>query len=98
MIGSFEWDETKRERNLRDHDVDFLDVPPLFEGEILESVDDRLDYGETRIRCLGEMGGRVYVVIYTWRGDSRRLISARKANVREQRAYYARDAGRSKAP
>lgn len=92
MIGSFEWDETKRARNLRDHDVDFVDVPPLFEGEILESVDDRFDYGETRIQCLGEMGSRVYVVIYTWCGESRRLISARKANAREQRAYYARDA------
>jgi uncharacterized DUF497 family protein len=92
MIGSFEWDEIKRERNLRDHDVDFVDVLPLFAVEILESIDDRFDYGETRIRCLGAMGGRVYVVIYTWRGESRRLISARKANVREQRAYYARDA------
>jgi uncharacterized DUF497 family protein len=42
MIGPFEWDETKRERNLRDHEVDFVDMPPLFEGEILESVDDPL--------------------------------------------------------
>ncbi len=92
MNGAFEWDETKRERNLRDHEVDFVDVLPLFEGAVVESVDDRFDYGETRIRCLGEIRDRVYVVIYTWRGESRRLISARKANVREQRAYYARDA------
>jgi uncharacterized protein len=92
MTGSFEWDEDKRERNLRDRGIDFIDVLPLFGGEVLESVDDRRDYGETRIRCLGEIGGRLYVVIYTIRGQNRRIISARKANVKEQRAYYARDA------
>ena len=88
----FEWDAAKRQRNLRDHGVDFIDVAPLFELTILETIDDRFDYGETRIRCLGEIGGRVYVVIYTRRGENRRIISARKANAREQRTYHARHA------
>jgi uncharacterized DUF497 family protein len=92
MTGGFEWYEPKRAENLRDHKVDFIDVLPLFDSEVLEIVDDRFDYGETRIKCLGELGGRVYVVIYTWRDRNRRIISARKANDREQRAYYARDA------
>jgi uncharacterized protein len=92
MTEPFEWDEAKRDRNLRDHGVDFIDVLPLFEGEVLESEDDRKDYGETRIRCLGEIGGRVHLIVYTRRGERRRLISARKANAKEQRAYYARDA------
>jgi uncharacterized DUF497 family protein len=89
---NFEWDEVKRERNLLAHKVDFIDGVPLFEGQLLEMVDDRYDYGKTRIRCLGELGGRIYVVIYPWRGERRRIISARKANAREQRAYYARHA------
>jgi uncharacterized DUF497 family protein len=87
---SFEWDESKRRRNLRSHQVDFPDIFPLFDGDFLERIDDRRDYGETRIRCLGEVNGRVYVVIYTWRGGNRRLISVRKANGREQREYYSR--------
>jgi hypothetical protein len=91
MIGSFEWDEAKRARNLRDHKIDFVDIVPLFEGQVLEIVDDRFNYGETRIKCLGEIDGRVYVAIYTWRGENRRIISARKANAREQRAYYPRN-------
>jgi uncharacterized protein len=62
----------------------------LFDGETIEVIDDRFDYREVRIVCFGELKGRLYAVVYTWRGENRRIISARKANVREQRAYYAR--------
>ena len=86
----FEWDERKRESNLLIHRVDFIDVLSIFDGATLEIVDDRFNYGESRIRCLGEIEGRVYVVVYTWRGVDRRIISARKANARERRTYYAR--------
>ena len=86
----FEWDERKRERNLLIHRVDFIDVLSIFDGATLEIVDERFDYGETRIRCLGDIGGRVYVVVYTRRGVNRRIISVRKANARERRTYYAR--------
>jgi uncharacterized DUF497 family protein len=92
MTGLFEWDEAKRERNIRDRKIDFSDILPLFEGEVVEIEDNPFDYGETRIKCFGERNDRVYVVIYTWRGENRRIISARKANAREQRAYYARHA------
>ena len=86
----FEWDERKRESNLLIHKVDFIDVLSIFDGATLEIVDDRFNYGESRIRCLGEIEGRVYVVVHTWRGVDRRIISARKANARERRTYYAR--------
>lgn len=86
----FEWDERKRESNLLIHRVDFIDVISIFDGQTLEIVDDRFSYGETRIMCLGEIEGRVYAVVYTWRGVNRRIISARKANARERRTYYAR--------
>lgn len=51
----FEWDETKRWRNLREHNVDLIDTFPLFDSDIVKGADDRFDYGETRIRCLGEI-------------------------------------------
>jgi len=86
---SFEWDEPKRQRNQSEHGVDFADVASIFDLPTVERIDDRFDYGEVRVRCLGEIGGRIYVVIYTWRGQNRRIISARKANVREQRTYRA---------
>jgi uncharacterized protein len=85
----FEWDERKREGNLRNHKVDFVDVLSMFDEATLEIVDDRIDYGETRIRCLGEIDGRVYAVVFTWRGVDRRIISARKANAKETSTYHA---------
>jgi uncharacterized protein len=87
---AFEWDERKRQANLAKHGVDFRDVTELFDGDTVEIVDSRQDYGETRINSLGEIEGRIYVVAYTWRGVNRRIISARKANAREQRTYYTR--------
>ncbi len=61
----------------------------MFAGPLLETVDDR-DYGETRINVMGVVRGRVFFVTTTWRGAKRRIISARKANADEQRAYYDR--------
>ncbi len=51
------------------------------------SVDRRWDYGEDRYRLLGAVEGRVFVVIYTMRGSTIHIISARKANRREVREY-----------
>lgn len=86
----FEWDEDKRKANLVKHGVDFVDMFALFDGPITEDIDDRFAYGETRINCAGEINGRVYVVTITWRGQTCRIIHARKANDRDQRKYRAR--------
>ncbi|MBV9586459.1 MAG: BrnT family toxin [Alphaproteobacteria bacterium] len=91
----FEWDEDKRASSLAKHGVDFRRAAQIFGGSVIEFSDERRDYGERRIRCLGEIEGRVFSVVYTWRGPIRRIISARKANVREQRAYHTRHTRRS---
>jgi uncharacterized protein len=87
---AFEWDEQKRESNLAKHGVDFRDIPALFDGDTLKFIDEREGYGETRIYCLGEIEGQIYAVAYTWRGENRRIISARRANDRERRHYHTR--------
>jgi uncharacterized DUF497 family protein len=91
MTGSFEWDAIKEESNLVKHKVDFRRAIEIFDGDVVEIADIRRDYGEVRIRCLGEIEGRVYVVVYTWRGPNRRIISARKGNEKEARDYYSHD-------
>lgn len=64
----FEWDESKRQRNLEDHGVDFRDAALIFENPVLEADDERGAYGETRIRALGRVEDDYYLVVYTRRG------------------------------
>jgi hypothetical protein len=84
----FEFDEAKRAANYAKHEVDFLlGARALLDPLRLEWVDDRNDYGEERWVCIGAFAGRHYVLVYTLRGDVVRIISARKANEREEAKY-----------
>lgn len=86
----FEWDRGKAEANLRMHGVSFDDALHVFaDPSRLDGPDFRMEYGETRRLTMGEIDGRLHVVAYTMRGDVVRLISARKANEREQERYRA---------
>jgi len=58
--------------------------PRKFAGPTLEVEDNRKDYGEVRIVCYGYLLGRMVVVGYTQRGQSRHVFSMRKANAREK--------------
>ena len=49
--------------------------------------DDRKDYGEERFNMLAKVEGRVFHLTFTERGKVTWIISARKANQREQRRY-----------
>jgi uncharacterized DUF497 family protein len=49
--------------------------------------DDRKDYGEVRYNMLAKVNGRVFHITFTERGGILWIISARKANQREQRRY-----------
>jgi uncharacterized protein len=84
----WEWDPRKRALNLRKHGIAFEDAVELFEHPRLEGPDDRRDYGEDRWIAFGEMRGHVIAVVFTWRGETRRIISARKATRLERETYY----------
>ncbi len=85
----FEWDERKNAINIRNHKIDFDDVRAVFKGAMLIDYDDRYHYGEDRWIGLGLMHSIVVVVVFTEpREDTVRIISARKANRKEQEEYY----------
>ena len=84
----FDWDEDKRQSNIRDHGIDFFDVPPLFDGYTVTVEDTRVDYGETRFISLGLLKGRAIAVTHTERGEKIRIISARKATQYEEITYF----------
>lgn len=90
-----EWDEGKRRQNLEDHGVDFLDAALIFENPTIESEDMRNDYGERRFRALGHIDDDYFIVVYTWRGGNRRIISAWKVNENGKRRYQAILSGRA---
>lgn len=84
----FEWDKAKNRANIRKHGLDFADADAMFALPIVITLDDRVDYGETRWNGIGMIGGRIVVMSYTERDEETiRIISLRKA-LRHERAKY----------
>lgn len=81
------FDTAKRERTLAERGLDFADAGKVFDGHHFTLLDDRQNYGESRYLTVGVLDGRMVVVVWTQRGDSTRIISMRKANDREIKAY-----------
>jgi uncharacterized protein len=64
--------------------------PVFLDPDRIEICDDREDYGEDRWITIGAVESALLVVVYTVRdvgGDVIRLISARRANAQERKAY-----------
>jgi uncharacterized DUF497 family protein len=85
----FEFDPRKNRANVAKHRIDFATAARMWEDYVFEREDARRDYGEKRVIALGTIDGRVFLIVYTWRGSKRRLISARRANNDEQQVYRA---------
>ena len=90
----YDWDEAKRSSNIRDHKIDFTEVEKFEWDLAIITIDDREDYGELRERAWGFIGDRVYLLVYTQRGDTIRVISLRKADNKESRRYARKIKGR----
>jgi uncharacterized protein len=88
MPPGFEWDAAKNAANVAKHGIDFDDAVRIFEGPVLEQIDNRRDYGEKRVAVTGIVTELELFVVYTVRGDNRRIISARRASKDERDAYY----------
>jgi uncharacterized protein len=84
----FEWDKEKCLINMRKHGVDFVDVPSVFDTDVVTVEDDRYNYGEQRFVTFGLLNGREIAVVHTDDGDLIRIISARRATKHEQRSYF----------
>jgi uncharacterized DUF497 family protein len=85
----FGWDPAKSERTRRERGFGFDYAARIFAGPTVEVVDRRRDYGEARIRAIGEIDGRVYVVVYTDRPSLRWIISAWKASGKDVRTWLS---------
>jgi uncharacterized DUF497 family protein len=80
----------KERRKLREAGFGFDYAVQIFGGAVITSVDDRKDYKEIRIQAIGAVSDDVLFVVYTMRGEDRRIISARLASRKERQKWLAR--------
>lgn len=84
---AIQWDTAKATSNLRKHGVSFADAVSAMEDERAISVRDDTEEEERWITIGMDCLARVLVVVYAWRDEHMRLISARPATPRESRQY-----------
>lgn len=83
----FEWDSSKAEYNKSKHGISFADTFAVFEDPNAVTLEDSR-WDEQRYITIGmDPFGRILVVVYTWREDRIRIISARKALRHEVKQY-----------
>ena len=82
----FEWDELKRFRIIRERALDFRDAVQIFDGRPVAHIRSRRN-DEDRIVSTAEIHGKLYTVVWVWRGENQRIISFRRARNGEERAY-----------
>ncbi len=89
---SYQWDPRKAVSNLEKHGVDFADAIGVFEDEWALTIKEQYIAGEQRFVTMGtDFVGCVLVVVYTYRNDDIRLISARTATKKERKTYEAKE-------
>ena len=83
-----DWDQRKRQANLKKHGFDFGDANEIFGGVTFTYEDDRIAYGEQRFVTLGSLRGTVVSIVHTEQDDHIGVISMRKATKREREIYF----------
>jgi len=87
----YQWDPEKADLNRKKHGIDFADAVGVFEDEWALTIKHEIVKNEQRFASIGiDFLGRIVVVVYTYRGDDFRLISARPATKLERNVYEKR--------
>jgi uncharacterized DUF497 family protein len=89
------FDPAKRERTLRERNLDFRDAPKVFAGPRLTFEDTRFAYPEARYITVGLLDRRMLILVWTPKEEidgeeCHHMISMRKANGKEQGRYLQR--------
>jgi len=81
------WDINKAGTNVRKHGIEFSHASTVLDDPMAVTIEDKR-HDEQRFVTVGtDLLGRVLVVVYVYRGENIRLISARKASQNERRIY-----------
>lgn len=82
------FDPAKDAANLQKHKLPLIFGDRIFEDDshlIIPSI--RAEDQEERFKVVGEVEGKLFTAVFTWRGDLPRYISVRRSNNGEERAY-----------
>ena len=82
------WDESKRQRNIKIHGMDFEGADAIWDNFTVTREDMREDYGEKRMVTFGILYGEVVVLVHTDRKNDMYVILLRKAEKYEARYYF----------
>ncbi|EQD57035.1 protein containing DUF497 [mine drainage metagenome] len=85
----FAWSERKRSLNLKQHGLDFVDVPAVFGGLTFTFEDDRFYYNEQRFVAPGLLAGAPVSIVHTETAHEIRIISFRQATRHEAQLFFA---------
>lgn len=82
------WDPQKAEANFRKHKIRFSDAESVLFDPMALTIEDQTIDQEQRLLSVGSDAlGRILVIVYTYHGETIRLISARKATPKERKVY-----------
>ncbi len=84
------FDPAKRDLTLKFRGLDFARAGEVFAGRTATVADDQRDHGEIRFITAGHLNGRLVVVVWTQRGEARRIISMRHCHAKEEKIWHRR--------
>jgi uncharacterized protein len=89
MSERFEFNDEKARINLANHQITFEEAKSVFlDAHAISGHDPDHSYDETRYMTFGtSSSGKLLAVVFTYRFDKIRIISARKVTKRERKIY-----------
>jgi uncharacterized protein len=78
-----EFDDAKRAKTLRERGLDFARAGEVFAGRHRTVENPDSSFGETRYITFGYLDFEIVVLVWTPRGEARRIISMRATHERE---------------
>jgi uncharacterized protein len=86
----YEWDPDKARSNLQKHIISFADAVTIFLDDLAITIEDDFPCEERFVTIGTDALGRILIVVYTYRENIIRIISARKATLREREQYQGK--------
>ena len=82
------WDPDKAEINFKKHRVRFSDAELVLYDPFAMTLEEQVRESEQRFVTVGtDAVGRIVVVVYSYRADAIRLVSAKKATPSQRKQY-----------